>query len=398
MRLIPPGTGAVLRSPDEAHRTSTPLELLFDLCFVVAVAQVAAELHHGVADHHVGTTIIGYALTFFAIWWAWVNFTWFASAHDSDDVVYRLLTLLQMTGVLVLAAGVHEAVVDRDFTVVVVGYVVMRLALVTQWLRVARDHPAERPRALRYAVGISVLQVLWVARLALPDAFDLPSFALLMAAEMWVPWSGERRGVLRFNAEHVVERYGLFTIIVLGEAILAATLAVNDAIDAQGLSFEVLVVALSALVTAFALWWVYFARPGEIERERPWTSFLWGYGHLPVFAGIAAFGAGVQVATDSLIDAEEVSARSASITVTLGVAIALAGLVIVNLGATDVRTRRMQAAIVALAGALVVVGLIAPVVAAMALTALAVAGLVVWKVVQHGASGVVAQEGAAIDG
>ena len=72
----------------------------------------------------------GYLLVFFAIWWAWMNFTWFASAYDTDDVPYRLLTLLQMAGVLVLAAGVPAAFDDRDFARHRLGYVVMRIALV----------------------------------------------------------------------------------------------------------------------------------------------------------------------------------------------------------------------------------------------------------------------------
>ena len=100
---------------------------------------------------------------FFAVWWAWMNFTWFNSAHDADDVPQRAVTLVQMAGVLVLAAGVTRAVEDHDFTVAVVGYVIMRLGLVAAWLRVARDVPESRRRALRYAVGITAVQVLWIA-------------------------------------------------------------------------------------------------------------------------------------------------------------------------------------------------------------------------------------------
>ena len=101
------------RDPDEQHRASTPLELLFDLTFVVAVAQVAAELAHGIADDHARpSSLLSYLMVFFAIWWAWMNFTWFASAYDTDDVPYRLLTLVQMAGVLVFAAGIHAAFDD----------------------------------------------------------------------------------------------------------------------------------------------------------------------------------------------------------------------------------------------------------------------------------------------
>src|SRR3546814_13727939 len=84
-----------------------------------------------------------------------MNFTWFASAFDTDDWLYRVLTILQMGGVLVLAAGVHDAMVDGEYTVVTWGYVVMRLAMVAQWLRVAASDPSSRGTALRMAAGIA---------------------------------------------------------------------------------------------------------------------------------------------------------------------------------------------------------------------------------------------------
>src|SRR5690242_7742929 len=126
------------RRSDEPHRVSTPLELFFDLCFVVAVAQAALPLHHSISEDHVGHGVQGYLMVFFAIWWAWMNFTWFASAYDTDDDVYRITTFVQIAGVLVLAAGVQPAFDDNDFRVVTAGYVIMRLALVAQWLRAAR--------------------------------------------------------------------------------------------------------------------------------------------------------------------------------------------------------------------------------------------------------------------
>ena len=104
------------RDPDEPHRTATPLELLLDLAFVVAVAQAADSLHHGLVDGHAGNALVSFPLVFFAIFWAWVNIAWFGSAYDNDDVVYRMAVFVQMTGVLVLAAGVPRAFDDRDFT------------------------------------------------------------------------------------------------------------------------------------------------------------------------------------------------------------------------------------------------------------------------------------------
>src|SRR5277367_2213460 len=161
------------RDIDEKHRASTPLELLFDLSFVVAVSQAAGQLSAALGAGHFHTAIVSYLLIFFAIWWAWMNFTWFASAYDVDDLPYRLLTFVQIIGVLVLAAGIESAFTAGNFTVMTIGYVVMRIAMVAQWLRAAAGDPAARPAALRYAAGIAVLQVGWVLRLFLPQQAGL---------------------------------------------------------------------------------------------------------------------------------------------------------------------------------------------------------------------------------
>ncbi|MER6793063.1 low temperature requirement protein A, partial [Amycolatopsis mediterranei] len=131
-----------MRSRDrgEDHRVATPLELLFDLCFVVAVGQAAAALHHALAEGHAAHGVSSFAMVFFAIWWGWLNFSWFASAFDTDDVPYRLATLVQIAGGLTIAAGVSSAF-EGDFRVIVAGYVLMRLALVGQWLRAAGAAP-----------------------------------------------------------------------------------------------------------------------------------------------------------------------------------------------------------------------------------------------------------------
>jgi len=182
----------VARPTDEEHRSATVLELFLDLCFVVAVAQAASALHHLIAEDHVGDGVVGYATVFFAIWWAWMNFTWFASAYDTDDVVYRLTTLVQIAGALILAAGVPDAMDGSDFAVITLGYVVMRLAMVAQWLRAAAADPPHRRSSLRFAAGIALVQLGWVLRLALPEGLGMASFLVLVAAELTIPIWAER--------------------------------------------------------------------------------------------------------------------------------------------------------------------------------------------------------------
>lgn len=283
----------------EDDRASTPLELLFDLTFVVAVAQVAAQLAHAVSHGMTLVSILPFVMVFFAIWWAWINFTWFASAFDTDDVPYRLLTMLQMGGVLVLAAGVPGAFTSSNFVTMTIGYVIMRVAMVAQWGRVIAQDPASRPMAIRYVIGVASIQVLWVLRLLLPGELGLASFFVLGVAEGLVPVFAEHRNLSPWHAGHIAERYGLFVIILLGECVSATTIAVQGIVSAHGVSANLLMVAISGLVLLFALWWLYFmGDTGERLRERRERSFIWAYGHYFVFASIAAIGAGIEVAVE----------------------------------------------------------------------------------------------------
>ncbi|MGW3111837.1 low temperature requirement protein A [Streptomyces sp. NPDC001091] len=285
----------VPRLSGERHRAATVLELFFDLCFVTAVAQTAAAFEHEMAAGKVGHGVLGYALVFFAIWWAWMNFTWFASAYDTDDVPYRLLTLLQIAGALVLAAGASKALEHYDFTVITYGYVVMRLAMVSQWLRAARSDPEHRRTCLRYAVGILVVQIGWVVRLALPDGAGLPSFFVLVVAELAVPAWAERAGQTTWHPHHIAERYGLFTLIVLGESITAATATVRAALNTEVSLGDIAPLAIGGLLTVFAMWWLYFTQNAAEKLNSLNTALRWGYGHYFVFASAAAVGAGLAV-------------------------------------------------------------------------------------------------------
>jgi low temperature requirement protein LtrA len=293
------------RPIDEPHRVSSQLELLFDLTFVVAVAAVTAQLAHGIADGHGLEGLVPFLQVFFAIWWAWMNFTWFASSYDTDDVAYRLLTMVQMGGVLVLAAGVPAAADHADFGVVTLGYLIMRTGLVAQWLRAGFEDRASRRTALRYAAGVSVLQVAWVLRHFLAETGTLPSwsgppfFACLAVLELAVPRWAERTRATTWHPHHIAERYGLFTIILLGEGVLAASRGVEGALEAGEIRGPFLVIAISGLVLLFAHWWLYFlVQAGEGLSDHRHRSYLWGYGHYGIFAALAALGAGLEVAVE----------------------------------------------------------------------------------------------------
>ncbi|MFF2406601.1 low temperature requirement protein A [Streptomyces sp. NPDC058092] len=309
------------RSRAEKHRASTPLELFFDLCFVVAVAQAGGRLLHAVAEGHAAIGVISYAAVFFAIWWAWVNFSWFASAYDTDDPLYRVVTFVQITGVLILAAGVPRAFDAGDWTVVVVGYVVMRLALTSQWLRAAYcTRGLERRVALRYAVGITVVQCGWIGMLLLTDntgGARASVFVVLVLAELSVPAISERDRPTSWHPHHIGERYGLFTIIVLGETIAAATVAVQEAVDEHEVFGELLPIAAGGLLIVFSAWWVYFAVPIHDYLRGSREAFIWGYGHFLIFGSAAAIGSGLELAVEQAVGQAHVSETVAAAAVTV---------------------------------------------------------------------------------
>ncbi|MEO9239076.1 MAG: low temperature requirement protein A, partial [Jatrophihabitantaceae bacterium] len=240
------------RDTAEPHRASTPLELLFDLTFVVAVGRVATELAGSIAEDRPWHGLASYLMVFFAIWWAWVNFTWFASAFDTDDVGYRLLTLLQMAGVLVLAANIGSAFEHGDYAGLVLGYVIMRVAMVAQWLRVAFQDERYRQVGLRYAGGVFTVQIGWVLRLLLPSSLSVVSFLVLVALEFAVPAWAERSNSTSWHPRHITERYGLFTLIVLGECVLAASNALEGAHAAHSSVAGLILLGAGGLVLLFA--------------------------------------------------------------------------------------------------------------------------------------------------
>ena len=310
------------RSPQEEHRVSTPLELLFDLVIVVAVAQAASGLHHSLSQGHAVAGVLMYAMVFFGVWWAWMNFTWFASAYDNDDVVYRLLVLLQLTGALVFAAGIPRFE-HGDRTVGVVGYVVMRLALVTLWLRAAKADPPRRRSARRFALGVFLLQCAWVALLVVPEALGMVGFWTLAACELLVPVWAQRAAPTTWHPEHIAERFGLFTLITLGESILAASVAVRRATEQGASARTLLPLILGGLLIVFSFWWLYFERPGHEGLTSLRAAFVWGYGHYFVFAAAAAVGAGLAVSVDHATHQTSISDTAAGASVAVPVAVFL---------------------------------------------------------------------------
>ncbi|MCO4264112.1 low temperature requirement protein A [Pseudarthrobacter sp. MDT3-26] len=312
------------RDPHEKHRATTPLELFFDLTFVIAFGVAGSRFAHQIAEAHFGAGLLGFSFAMFAVIWAWINFTWFASAYDTDDWVFRLVTMVQLLGVLILAMGIEpmfHSLVEGDHVdnaVMVGGYVIMRLALVFQWLRAARQDPARRRTCQRYATYLGVVQLGWIAVLII-EADILTTFlvaAPLFILEMATPYAAERSMRTPWHAHHIAERYGLLAIIALGECLIGAIETLRAIVAHHGWSVDAAMVGFGGTALAFSMWWIYFILPAgpalHLQRHR---SFFFGYAHMPIFAAIAATGAGLHVAAYYVDHEAHISAAVASIAV-----------------------------------------------------------------------------------
>ncbi len=281
------------RDLDKGHRASTPLELLFDLVIVIAIAALTAAFHHALADGHGAEALPRFILLFITIWWAWMGVTWFASAFGHEDAVNKLLLGVIMTGALVFAAGAGSFFDTMDLSWGLLGWSIMRLALAILWLRVARQ-PQHRIVALRFMTSILVAQAAWFVLFftTVPaSGAALIGTLLCLALEFTLPAWAQSGRLLPWHRGHLTERYGLLMLIVLGEGLLAASIGFRALYGAEP-DYHAAVTGLAGVVIVFTLWWVYFDRDHDLDRQSPLRAFLWGYGHAPLFASVALVGAG----------------------------------------------------------------------------------------------------------
>ena len=293
------------RDPLEAGRAASTLELLFDLTFVIGFGTAASQFAHYLAEGHVAVAVVGFVFGAFAVAWAWMNWSWFASAYDTDDWAYRLLTLVQMIGTLILSLGLPSlfASIDSgehiDNRTMVSGYVVMRVPMIIQWLRAARADSARRGVCLIYARTIAVAQTGWVV-LALAPLTLWPSVTLallLISVEIVGPVLVSRRhGGTPWHPHHIAERYGLLVIIALGEGLLGTMAALSSLFDASGWSVDFVLVGLAGVGLTFGIWWSYFLFPsGDLLHHHRARSPIWGNGHIPLLIAVVAVGGGLHL-------------------------------------------------------------------------------------------------------
>jgi low temperature requirement protein LtrA len=252
-----------LRPPDlnrQSDRSATRLELFFDLAFVFFVARCAEVLANDQSWHgalvFVGLLTIG--------WWAWTSTTLYANRFDTDDAVFRILTLSAMAGVVAMAAAVDKAGTStgRWFAL---GYVLIRLALIAGYARAWRHVPEARSTVRLYLIGHSLGAGIWLASVAVapPGRYWLWALGVLVDVA-WPTATARLKDAVPLHIEHLPERFALFVILVLGETVAAVVTGLHDG----NWRPAVVVTAVPAFLVAAALWWVYFDLSGGAAKRR----------------------------------------------------------------------------------------------------------------------------------
>jgi low temperature requirement protein LtrA len=318
--LDPPRLRTVEEGFEERH--ATWLELFFDLVFAVAVVELGENLTHDPTLHG----FLPYVGLFIPVIWAWAGFTFYANRFDTDDLTYRLLILLAMFAVAALATNTPEAVQTggRAFAV---SYVFVRLVLLVLYARAIRYVPRARPLSVLYFRTFSFGTVLWLVSIAVPPPARYWLWALALLIELaspYVAW-GRLPGAA-IDPRHLPERFGLFTIIVLGESVLSVVLGVAD----TTWSIESGLAAAAGFLAAAAVWWIYFDFLDEsVVRRGRISGLVFTYAHFPVLIGIATMGVGVKL--EILAAAGDHRYEDTGWILCAGVAICMVGLAAIHL-------------------------------------------------------------------
>ena len=285
----PPG-----RYEDRAlDRRVTFLELFFDLVFVVVISQLGRRL----SGHPSWAGVGWFVFLFYAVWSCWLNGTLYHDLHTTNDVSVRVFTFAQMLAVALMAVFVGDVPGDGA-TGFALAYAANTLVLVVLWFRTGLHDPHHRPGSMPYSAGYLVSAVLFAVSAAFEGPVTYWLWVVALAAQVigwvvgmhrWTPPANQQGEAIIATTPSLVERMGLFVIIVLGEVIVGA---VNGMADLHPLHADGIVIGLLGVVVAIGLWWIYF----DLVSHRPpvprWTQ-VWLNLHFPLVVAIAAGGAAV---------------------------------------------------------------------------------------------------------
>ncbi|MEP6924241.1 MAG: low temperature requirement protein A [Pyrinomonadaceae bacterium] len=288
-----------LRTDEEEgrERRVSWLELFYDLVFVVVVA----ELAHVLALNISLIGVLAYSLMFIAGWWLWIGGTYYNDRFETEDVSHRLSTFLQIIPVVALAAFVHDGL-GKLSVQFALAYAAGRILILLLWLRGGWHNQHFQPVAYSYAVGFTFSAALWIGSIFVPAPWRFVMWAVGLVIDLITPFFTvkQQEKLPALSSSHLPERFGLFTIIVLGEAMAGV---VRGIAAAPQLTVRIALTATLGIAIAFGLWWIYFDFVGR-RFAKPHVAWKgrYGYLHLPLLMSVAAGGAGVQSVVASETD------------------------------------------------------------------------------------------------
>ncbi len=281
-----------LQTVEEGERSATWLELFYDLVFVAVVAVLAGRLLHD--SSWLGW--LSYAAYFALVWWLWASHTFYADRYDTDDLIYRLVAAMQMVAIAFLAASLSSDEVAASTVAFAAAYAAARIVLLVLYARAYR-HVAESRQLVRgYLIGFSIAAAIWVVSVFVPEPGRYWLWGIAFAVDLATPFVMRKvQATVPLDVSHLPERFGLFTILVLGETIVAVTIGLGH-VEWQ---WSTSITAALGVLLATGIWWLHFDNlDGFVVRRRgqktDWRPTVWIYSHLPLAIGLAMVGVGME--------------------------------------------------------------------------------------------------------
>lgn len=279
------------------HRQVTFLELFYDLVYVVLIAEMTHSLASQIDTQH----LANFTFLFVIVWWSWLNGTLYHEIHGNNDIRTRVFTFMQMFCVAGMSVFAHDAMGETSIGFAI-SFGTFQLILTYLWWRTGVYDKNHAPLSRPYTVMFLITTALFFASVFVPlptrvhmwfvavvIAFIFPMFTFTLgrddpAVQLQIEMS-------RKASDSLVERFGLFTIIVLGEVIVGT---VQGVAAHHKLTLEVILIGAIGMLIAIGLWWLYFDFVSHRHPQDESNGLLiWMYLHLPVTIGIATTGATV---------------------------------------------------------------------------------------------------------
>jgi low temperature requirement protein LtrA len=277
---------------EESERHASWLELFFDLVFVVAITQLAHQLE---LDHSARGFLI-FAGLFVPVYVAWQGYSVYADRFDTDDLALRATFFAAMLAIAALAILVEDVAHGEHSAGFALAYVTLRALMLGLYWRAWRAVPEARPLIRVYGIGYAVGAGIWLASLAVEPPGRYWVWAAAMTLELSLPPLTTRlHRLVPTSGGHIPERWALFTMIVIGESVVAVALGTADA----DWAFEPAAAAVVGFAAVAATWWLYFDRQASVVLQRGTASVVvYSYAHLPLLMGLAAMSAGLRLAIE----------------------------------------------------------------------------------------------------